>query len=231
MTRSVYLQFMESLQQTENIIDSFERSYGEDGRGGEEEFAPILSTCLDPLMEAISRSSQPLNPSAANRWLPLHLGSPQYTVWSSGSNNNTHLVLWYMGQKIMHVISILLYPIVDCRHYCSSIWSHSYISSLSISLWHHLSLLLYTVLLESSINTEPCCLWFEMQWRSWWKFSFASFSEVTHFQSLLDCHAMQGCFKGRNYFFVSFCQNDLEFINFNKKGKPIAYWDLTLTVV
>lgn len=59
---------MEAIQQVSDIVASFEASYdGEEGKAGEEEFGPVLSICLDPVLEAIQRSSQPLNPSASNR--------------------------------------------------------------------------------------------------------------------------------------------------------------------
>ena len=54
-----------------DIIRAFEESYDEAGAGrsSETEFAPVLATAVDPLVQMCERSADSLHPDAPSRWL------------------------------------------------------------------------------------------------------------------------------------------------------------------
>lgn len=63
------MQFSEALQQLSDIISSFEASYeASEDSSGEVEFAPVLNAAVEPLVEAVKRSSEALSLNAPTRY-------------------------------------------------------------------------------------------------------------------------------------------------------------------
>lgn len=62
------MQFSEALSQLSDIINSFEASYeSADDSSGESEFVPVLNAAVDPIVEAMERSSEALSTVAPTR--------------------------------------------------------------------------------------------------------------------------------------------------------------------